>query len=222
MSKYRRVTNACVYRGLEDESLLRSARRTIDDKNIHQLIFTRTQTIVNAAPRDHLSDAFLIGIVGYLPGAPSIHTNHAVSAILTNGRLYCFNAHGIDSQPMGWLGEYLVSQGIQVNAFVQYSGPNLQAMDTKGACTAFSYRFMKLHPNAGMDQTRFNEYVVRELTKYSLTELNKYLNTVASIRNTGVVSSNNNNQKNTPVNYMNITRQRTVRARRPLNTMNTN
>lgn len=223
MSKYRRVTNSCAYKGLIDGSLLRSARRNIDDKNVHQLIVNGPNVAIDGVPHVHRSDAFLIGIVNYLPGEPGIHTNHAVSAILTNGRLYCFNAHGIDSQPMGWLRPFLTSHGLTVTDFIQYSGPNLQALDTRGACTAFSYRFLRLHPNASMDQERFNEYVVRELTKYTLGELYMYLNTVSSIRNTGVVSSNNNNNnnrrnnKNNKNNKMNITRARVVRARRPRN-----
>lgn len=232
MSKYRRILDACVYKGLVDGSLVRSTRRTVQDKNIHQIIVKNgnfdSDPLINNAPLTHSSSGFLVGIINYLPGTPSIHTNHAVSAILTNGKLYCFNAHGSDSQSMVWLAHFLVARGLPVNEFMEYSGPNLQALDTEGACTAFSSRFLKLHPNVTMTQASFNDYVVRELTKYSLPDLYRYLNTVASVRNVGTSSSNSNNRNNNrnrntannTRNFMNINRRR-VRARRP-NAMNIN
>jgi hypothetical protein len=227
MSKFRRLVNSCVYKSLVDGSLLKSTRRHIQDKNIHQIIVMNTnksEFSINAAPLEHASNGFLIGIINYLPGEPSIHTNHAVSAILTNGRLYGFNAHGSDSQSMRWLVKYIRDRGLQVTDFMQYSGPNLQALDTEGACTQFSSRFLKLHPNAGMTQMQFNDYIVRNMTQYSLEDMYKYLNDIKSIRNVGT-SSNNNNNNGTPmnvnVNMMNINRSRKIRARRPINRMNT-
>lgn len=231
MSKYRRILDACVYKGLLDGSLVRSTRRTVQDKNIHQIIVkngnVNSDPQIDNVPLTHSSSGFLVGIINYLPGDPGIHTNHAVSAILTNGKLYCFNAHGSDSQSMVWLAHFLIARGLPVNDFLQYSGPNLQALDTQGACTAFSARFLKLHPNVSMTQDSFNDYVVRELTKYSLPELYKYLNTVASVRNVGSSSNSNNRNNrnrsrnaNAPTNFMNINRRK-VRAKRP-NAMNIN
>ena len=218
MSKYRRTTESCIYKGLIDGSLLRSARRHIEDKNVHQIIVKNnnfnSDPIIDAAPRTKSSDAFLIGIVNYLPGESSIHTNHAVSAILTNGFLYCFNAHGSLSQPMEWLVNFLNARGFQVSGGTQYSGPNLQDLDTQGACTQFAYRFLKLNPRRNID---FNSYVVQELTRYSLNELYKYLNTVSSVRNTGVRSNSNNSGNNMNINRsnnsMNINR-RILKAKR--------
>ena len=225
MSKYRKLVDSCSYKGLMDQSLLRSTNRSISDKNIHQLIVknnTFEYTQVTLRPLVHATNAFLIGIINYLPGEPSIHTNHAVSAILTNGRVYAFNAHGIDSQPMGWLVSHLRTLGFVVNDGIQYSGPNLQVLDTQGACTAFSVRFLKLHPNASMDQDRYNQYILNSFfSTYTLPELYKYLNNVKSIRNTGVQSNNNasNMNVNANENAMNINRRRVV-TRRRMNTRN--
>lgn len=197
-----------------DGSLLRSARRSIERKNIHQIIVRKGNVNnpiqMNKSPVTHSSHGFLIGVVNYLPGEQSIHTNHAISAILTNERLYCFNAHGIDSQSMSWLVNFLNTRGFKVRDFIQYSGPNLQALDAVGACTAFSSRFLKLHPNAGMDQEAFNNYITREFTSYTLPELYMYLNSIKSIRNTGVRMSNNavNMNINNTISNMNINRPR--------------
>lgn len=233
MSKFRKLVNKCSYKGLHDGSLLRSTRRIVQDKNIHQIIVRNNNfnsaPQINAADLTHSSSGFLIGIINYLPGEPSIHTNHAVSAILTNGRLYCFNAHGIDSQSMLWLGHFLANRGFQVNDFIQYSGPNLQVLDTQGACTAFSSRFLKLHPNSSMNQHSFNEYVLRSFfSQYNLQEMYKYLNTVSSVRNTGIPNSNNrntvSNRNNRVSNTMNTSNgpRRYIRARRTVNYMITN
>lgn len=231
MSKFRKIVDKCSYKGLLDGSLVRSTRRSVQDKNIHQIIvrnnnFDSTPQI-NGTEYTHASNGFLIGIINYLPGEPSIHTNHAVSAILTNGRLYCFNAHGSDSQPMLWLVNFLISRGLQVTDFVQYTGPNLQVLDTKGACTAFSTRFLKLHPNASMDQQSFNDYVLRSFfSQYTLPELYMYLENVSSIRNTGVSNNNRNNRNNNSNQAVNMNTsngsRRYLRVRRQVNRMNVN
>lgn len=214
MSKFRKLTGSCDYKGLQDGSLLKSARRSVLEKNIHQIIVRNGNVNrpiqMDTSPGTHSSHGFLIGVVNYLPGVQSVHTNHAISAILTNGRLYCFNAHGIDSQSMRWLVNFLTTRGLGVTDFIQYSGPNLQALDTEGACTAFSSRFLKLHPNASMDQDAFNNYITREFTSYTLPELYMYLNSVKSIRNTGVRISNNavNMNINNSASNMNINRPR--------------
>lgn len=217
--KFLRVGETCEYKSLVDGSLLRSARRSITDKNVHQIIISAINghNEVMAAPFLHASNAFLIGIVGYnTSGNENIHRNHAVAAILTNGRLYAFNAHGLDSKPMDWLVSFLQQNGFVVNGFMQYNGPNLQLLDTKGACTAFSSRFLKLHPSAIMDQGAFDRYVVTHLTKYSLDELYKYIEKVASVRNVGSRSNSNsasNMNINVNVNAMNINRPRYFRRR---------
>lgn len=208
MRKAQRIRGSCEYNGLVDGSLLRNTRRHITDRNIHQIIFRGDQYEINNEARTHASDGFLIGIVGY--GA-NIHSNHAVSALLIQGRLYLFNAHGDLSLPMDWFVNFLRNYGFTVNNFIQYSGPNLQALDTRGVCTAFASRFLNLHPNMGMNQTDFNDYVVRSLSKFTIPELYKYIEGVASIRNVGSSSNNNRNnnrnrkRKNVPRN-MNINR----------------
>lgn len=215
-NKYSRTSKSCDYNSLVDGSLFRSLKRTTGPtRNIHQIIVKNntfeTQQIISG-PRTHASDAFLVGIVDYTGSGQ--HGNHAVSALLINGKLYAFNAHGHQSQSMEWLKHYLVMHGFTVNNFIQYSGPNLQELDfTTGVCTAFSSRFLKLHPNAGMNQESFNEYVASNLSKYSISELERYLKNISSVRNIGVRRNNNARPMNVNdnVSQMNINRPKRTR-----------
>ena len=195
MRKAQRIRESCDYQGLIDGTLLRSTRQHVTSRNVHQIIFKPNKdTIIDAAPLVHAGNAFLIGLMDYNPsGNSALHKNHAVSALLIEGRLYCFNAKGNTSKSMKFLVKFMKQKGFKVDSFIQYSGPDLQAQDFSGVCTAFAARFLKLSPNVSMNQDQYNEYIVSKLSIYTIPELAKYIERISGIRNVGIVSSNNNN-----------------------------
>lgn len=210
MRKAQRIRESCEYQRFIDGSLLRSLRRHSPHLNIHGIIFNREAGyVMDRQNAGHASDGFLIAIEGYEHG--TIHGNHAVSALLIQGRLYCFNPHGIISQPMDWLVNFIRAYGVTVNGFVQYYGPNLQNLDTRGVCSVFASNFLKLHPNVSMNQEQFNRYVFEKLSGYTLEEMGKYIEGIASIRNVGSSSNNNNiNNRNRRRKVRNVPRNMNI------------
>ncbi len=197
MRKAQRIRESCEYKRLIDGYLIQRTRRYVQTRNVHQIVFTSNKdAIINSQPLTHQGNAFLIGIMDYNTHGTEIHRNHAVSALLIQGRLYCFDALGSDSKPMGFLVEFLRRYQFQVDSFIQYSGPNLQLLDERGVCTVFAARFLELNPNVSMNQQEYNEYIVKNMSKYTIQELYKYIERVASIRNVGSVSRNNNKNQN--------------------------
>lgn len=218
MRKAQRIRESCDYKGLVDGSLLRSLRRHSPHRNIHGIIFDeRREFTIDRQNAGHASDGFLIGIMRY-KDIGNLHTHHAVSALLIQGRLYLFNAHGNrpNTPSMEWLVYFIRNHGVPVDSFVEYSGPDLQATDYRGVCTAFASRFLKLHPNASMNQDDFNRYVFEKLSGYTLNELGKYIETVSSIRNVGSSSNNNNvNNRNRRRKVRNVPRNMNINGTRP-------
>jgi hypothetical protein len=209
-NKYLRVNTSCQYAGLVDGSLYRRVLRQVNvDRTVCQIIFSKSgetytpiQTLGSLAPTGL---ACLIGVENY-SSSGGLHSHHAISALLINKRLYLFNAHGNLSQDMRFFAYYLMSLGLQIDSAIQYQGPNLQAQDEKGVCTAFAQRFLLMHPNSSMNQAQFDEYVFKGLSGYSISNLYKYLETITSVRNIGQSSRNRSNElnRNRNVNRMNI------------------
>jgi len=193
MRKAQRIRESCEYKVQLEGSLIRRIRRHVPNRNIHGIIFNKERDFsIDLQDGGHASDGFLIAIADYTHG--TIHGNHSISALLIQGRLYAFNPHGDNSQPMDWLVNFIRNNGGRVDSFIQYFGPNLQSADTRGVCFMYASKFLELHPNSGMNQEQFNRYVFEKLSGYKLEELYKYLNKLSNIHTTGLGSNNNRNK----------------------------
>lgn len=181
MRKAQRIIESCDYKSLIDESMLRRARRHIPNRNIHQIIFTPVP-MVYESPLTHASNGFIIGIPNY-----SNAGDHAIGALLIQGRLYFFNPHGnVSRYSMRPVADFLRTNGFDVQSYVEYSGPNIQAMNTRGVCVPLVSRFLSLHPNASMNQQNYDEYIIKSFSNFSIQNLYNTINTRKSIRNIGI------------------------------------
>ena len=86
--------------------------------------------------------AILIGVVGYLPGSPSIHANHAIAAFKWGDTLYCFDPWGEKMKRKAEDVFYFINVYAQCKSVIMYRGPNLQDLDETGVCVGLSANFL--------------------------------------------------------------------------------
>ena len=100
---------------------------------------------------------FFILIKKYDPTS-TVHSAHTISAVVSNGILFVFDPWGRDRKVTTDI--IATKIATRYNLFLKiYNGPNLQAADKYGICTAFAFNFLRKFGTRSINPINFNRNV---------------------------------------------------------------